>query len=105
MIELSDARLMTFTKRQPVALVRGEGLRVWDSDGKEYLDFAGGTSVPALGPGHPKVVPPLREQSATLGHVPNTSHSPQPAQPAPLPSAHSLPHRLRPPPPCAAPPP
>ena len=71
MIELSDTRLMTFTKRQPVALVRGEGLRVWDSDGKEYLDFTGGISVTALGHCHPKVVGTLREQAATLVHVSN----------------------------------
>src|ERR1700730_19269298 len=84
MIELSDTRLMTFTKRQPVALVRGEGLRVWDSDGKEYLDFTGGIAVTALGHCHPKVVGTLREQAATLLHVSNLFHIPQQAQLAEL---------------------
>ena len=45
MFELSDKHLMAFAKRHPVALVRGEGSRVWDSDGKEYLDFTGGIAV------------------------------------------------------------
>ena len=44
---------MAFTRRAPVALVRGEGVRVWDSDGKEYLDFTGGIAVTALGHCHP----------------------------------------------------
>ena len=39
LMQWSDKHLMTFAKRYPVALVRGEGVRVWDSDGKEYLDF------------------------------------------------------------------
>ncbi|HWN91250.1 MAG TPA: aminotransferase class III-fold pyridoxal phosphate-dependent enzyme, partial [Verrucomicrobiae bacterium] len=94
MIELSDTRLMTFTKRQPVALVRGEGLRVWDSDGKEYLDFTGGISVTALGHCHPKVVGTLREQAATLVHVSNIFHIPQQAQLAALLSDHSFADRV-----------
>ena len=77
MFELSDKHLMTFTKRYPVALVRGEGSRVWDSNGKEYLDFTGGIAVTALGHSHPKVVGTLREQAATLVHVSN--YLPHPA--------------------------
>ncbi|HEV8457739.1 MAG TPA: aminotransferase class III-fold pyridoxal phosphate-dependent enzyme, partial [Methylomirabilota bacterium] len=68
---------MAFTKRYPVALVRGEGVRVWDSDGKEYLDFTGGIAVTALGHNHPKVVGTIREQAATLLHVSNYFHIPQ----------------------------
>ncbi|HEV8530684.1 MAG TPA: aspartate aminotransferase family protein [Methylomirabilota bacterium] len=94
MIELSDARLMTFTKRQPVALVRGEGVRVWDSDGKEYLDFTGGIAVTALGHCHPKVVGTLREQAATLVHVSNIFHIPQQAQLAALLCDHSFADRV-----------
>ena len=90
MFELSDKHLMAFAKRHPVALVRGEGSRVWDSDGKEYLDFTGGIAVTALGHSHPKVVGTLREQAATLLHVSNLFHIPQQAQLAqlldPLPS-------------------
>ena len=94
MIELSDKHLMAFTKRQPVALVRGEGSRVWDSDGKEYLDFTGGISVTALGHSHPKVVGTLREQAATLLHVSNIFHIPQQAQLAQLLCEHSFADRV-----------
>jgi acetylornithine aminotransferase/acetylornithine/N-succinyldiaminopimelate aminotransferase len=94
MFELSDKYLMTFTKRYPVALVRGEGSRVWDSDGKEYLDFTGGIAVTALGHSHPKVVGTLREQAATLLHVSNYFHIPQQAQLAQLLCEHSFADRV-----------
>jgi acetylornithine aminotransferase/acetylornithine/N-succinyldiaminopimelate aminotransferase len=94
MFELADKHLMAFTKRQPVALVRGEGSRVWDSDGKEYLDFTGGISVTALGHSHPKVVGTLREQAATLLHVSNIFHIPQQAQLAALLCEHSFADRV-----------
>ncbi len=51
--------------------VRGEGARVWDRDGKEYLDFAGGVAVCPLGHCHPAVVEALTEQARTLIHVSN----------------------------------
>ncbi|GAB7034630.1 acetylornithine transaminase [Streptomyces sp. NPDC021749] len=54
-----------------VPLVRGEGARVWDADGKEYLDFLGGIAVNALGHAHPAVVRAVSDQIATLGHVSN----------------------------------
>jgi len=94
MFELSDKHLMTFTKRYPVALVRGEGSRVWDSNGKEYLDFTGGIAVTALGHCHPKVVGTLREQAATLVHVSNYFHIPQQAQLAQLLCEHSFADRV-----------
>ncbi len=94
MFELSDKHLMTFAKRYPVALVRGEGTRVWDSDGKEYLDFTGGIAVTALGHCHPKVVGTLREQAATLVHVSNLFHIPQQAQLAALLCEHSFADRV-----------
>jgi acetylornithine/N-succinyldiaminopimelate aminotransferase len=94
MFELSDKHLMTFTKRYPVALVRGEGSRVWDSNGKEYLDFTGGIAVTALGHSHPKVVGTLREQAATLIHVSNYFHIPQQAQLAALLCEHSFADRV-----------
>ena len=94
MVELSDKHLMTFTKRYPVALVRGEGSRVWDSNGKEYLDFTGGIAVTALGHSHPKVVGTLREQAATLVHVSNLFHIPQQAQLAQLLCEHSFADRV-----------
>lgn len=60
--------------RYPVALVRGEGCRVWDADGKEYLDFVAGLAVCNLGHCHPAVVAALREQAGKLLHVSNLYH-------------------------------
>ena len=94
MIELSDKHLMAFTKRQPVALVRGEGSRVWDSDGKEYLDFTGGIAVTALGHSHPRVVGTIREQATTLMHVSNLFHIPQQTHLAKLLCDHSFADRV-----------
>ncbi|MEU9601418.1 acetylornithine transaminase [Streptomyces sp. NPDC048109] len=57
------------TPRLP--LVRGEGSRLWDADGTEYLDFVGGIAVNALGHAHPAVVDAVSRQIASLGHVSN----------------------------------
>ncbi len=57
--------------RQPVEFVRGEGARLWDADGNEYLDFLCGIGVTSLGHCHPRVVAAAREQMATLMHVSN----------------------------------
>ncbi|WP_416976541.1 acetylornithine transaminase [Streptomyces sp. T028] len=57
------------TPRLP--LVRGEGARLWDADGKEYVDFVGGIAVNALGHAHPAVVEAVSKQIASLGHVSN----------------------------------
>ncbi|WP_415948678.1 acetylornithine transaminase [Streptomyces sp. KLOTTS4A1] len=54
-----------------MTLVRGEGLKVWDADGTEYLDFVGGIAVNALGHAHPAVVRAVGEQVATLGQISN----------------------------------
>jgi acetylornithine aminotransferase len=54
-----------------VPLVRGEGARFWDADGKVYLDFLGGIAVNSLGTGHPAVVEAVSRQIAALGHVSN----------------------------------
>ncbi len=58
-------------KQQPLALVRGEGVRVWDADGKGYLEFLGGVAVNVLGHCHPAAVAALAEQGRTLWHVSN----------------------------------
>lgn len=57
--------------RFPVALVKGSGARVWDAEGKTYLDFAAGIAVDVLGHCHPKVVEAIRVQAETLLHVSN----------------------------------
>jgi acetylornithine aminotransferase/acetylornithine/N-succinyldiaminopimelate aminotransferase len=67
---------------------------VWDSDGKEYLDFTGGIAVTALGHSHPKVVGTMREQAATLLHVSNLFYIPQQTQLAKLLCDHSFADRV-----------
>ncbi|MDR7086791.1 acetylornithine aminotransferase [Aeromicrobium panaciterrae] len=64
------AVMNTFGPPQTV-LVRGEGSRVWDADGKEYLDLLGGIAVNALGHAHPAIVDAVTTQLTTLGHISN----------------------------------
>jgi acetylornithine/N-succinyldiaminopimelate aminotransferase len=63
--------VMPTYKRAAVEFVRGEGARLWDADGKEYLDFLAGISVCSVGHCHPAVVEAVREQVGTLTHVSN----------------------------------
>ena len=58
-------------RRQPVVIVRGEGTRVWDADGKEYLDFVAGWAVDNLGHCHPVVTQAIAEQAKTLVQTSN----------------------------------
>jgi acetylornithine/N-succinyldiaminopimelate aminotransferase len=67
---VSDA-LMNNYARFPVEFVRGEGARLWDADGNEYLDFLAGISVCNTGHCHPAVVAAIREQAGSLLHVSN----------------------------------
>ncbi|MFI7455196.1 acetylornithine transaminase [Nonomuraea sp. NPDC049714] len=55
----------------PVALAKGEGTRVWDVDGKPYLDFIGGIAVTSLGHAHPALVEAVSKQVATIAHTSN----------------------------------
>ncbi|MDR3710447.1 MAG: acetylornithine transaminase [Capsulimonadaceae bacterium] len=66
-----DAYVIHTYGRLPVCFVRGEGLRLWDDTGKEYLDFLGGIAVNALGHCHPRVVKAIQDQAATLIHTSN----------------------------------
>jgi acetylornithine/N-succinyldiaminopimelate aminotransferase len=61
--------------RTPICLVRGDGMRVWDSDGREYLDFTSGLAVTALGHCHPRVTGAIQEAAGTLLHVSNIFHT------------------------------
>jgi acetylornithine/N-succinyldiaminopimelate aminotransferase len=61
--------------RHPVEFVRGEGTRLWDDEGNEYLDFLAGISVVQLGHCHPRVVRAVQEQAARLMHVGNLFHT------------------------------
>jgi predicted acetylornithine/succinylornithine family transaminase len=72
---LEDRYLMRTYARAPVVFVRGEGARLWDADGREYLDFLSGISVCSLGHCHPAVVEAVREQAGELMHVSNLFHS------------------------------
>ena len=62
--------------RLPVAMSHGKGLRVWDTDGKCYLDALAGIAVNTLGHGHPKLVPALQDQVAKMIHCCNYYHVP-----------------------------
>ena len=64
--ELESKYIMNTVERVPVTLVRGEGARVWDEDGREYLDFVGGWAVNSLGHCPPVVVKAVTEQVKTL---------------------------------------
>ena len=74
LIAASAKYLATTYARFPIVLVRGQGVRVWDADGKEYLDFVGGIAVDALGHCHPRMVETIRAQAETLIHVSNLYH-------------------------------
>jgi len=75
LMALADAHTMKTYGRYPIALVRGEGVRCWDADGKEYLDFLGGIAVNVLGHAHPAVVAAISAQAATLIHCSNLYYS------------------------------
>ncbi|MFC2072304.1 aspartate aminotransferase family protein [Chloroflexota bacterium] len=64
--ELEHKYLMHTVERVPLTLVRGEGARVWDEEGREYLDFVGGWAVNSLGHCHPMVAEAVTEQVHTL---------------------------------------
>jgi acetylornithine/N-succinyldiaminopimelate aminotransferase len=63
--------IMSTYGRYPIALVRGQGVKAWDAEGKEYLDFLGGIAVNLLGHSHPAVVTAIAEQAGKLIHTSN----------------------------------
>jgi len=69
--KLDGEHVMQTYGRIPVAFVRGEGSRLWDSEGNEYLDFLGGLAVTSLGHAHPEVADAIADQARTLLHVSN----------------------------------
>ena len=68
---LEERYLMRTYARAPVDFVRGEGARLWDSGGGEYLDFLAGISVCTVGHCNPAVVEAVREQAGKLMHTSN----------------------------------
>lgn len=71
-----DAAVMATYGRFPLALVRGEGCRVWDTQGKSYLDFVAGIATCTLGHAHPALVTTVTQQIQTLHHVSNLYYIP-----------------------------
>jgi acetylornithine aminotransferase len=74
-IEATDRTQVGVYARFPVAFVRGEGARLWDADGKPYLDFFTGLAVNNLGHAHPRVVGAIRTQSEKLLHASNVYYN------------------------------
>jgi len=71
LVALDLEHVMDTYARAPVAFVRGEGTRLWDSEGREYLDFLSGLAVTSLGHAHPAVAEAVGDQARTLAHVSN----------------------------------
>ncbi len=73
---LAQEALTPNYSRLPVAFVRGYGTRLWDTDGKEYLDFLTGIAVCGLGHCHPKLTAAIQHQASMLWHTSNLFHNP-----------------------------
>jgi acetylornithine aminotransferase len=73
---VAQPHVMTTYGRLPIALSHGRGSRVWDTDGREYLDALGGIAVNTLGHAHPRLVAALQDQVAKLIHTSNYVHIP-----------------------------
>ncbi len=74
LIKESQQYLMNTYSRQPLVLIKGRGTRVFDSEGKEYIDFVSGVAVDNLGHCNPRVVVALQKQAQRLMHVSNHYH-------------------------------
>ncbi len=70
-IDAGNRWVMKTYGRLPLALVKGSGVKVWDAEGKEYMDFVSGLAVNSLGHCHPAVVKAIQKQAETLMHVSN----------------------------------
>lgn len=81
-IQLADATLLHTYNRFPVVLERGEGVYLYDTEGKKYLDFGAGIAVCSLGYGHPVYTKALKEQIDQLTHTSNLFYHPEVAKAA-----------------------
>jgi predicted acetylornithine/succinylornithine family transaminase len=93
-IDLTSRFVANTYKRFPVAFVRGKGTRLWDGDGKEYLDFVSGLAVNNLGHCYPKVAGAIKKQAETLIHVSNLYHIAPQAELAQILCTHSFADRV-----------
>lgn len=89
-LNLTHDVVMRTYGRLPIALVKGKGARVWDAEGREYLDFLCGIAVTNLGHGYPRVTHALARQLSRLVHVSNIFHIEPQAQLAKLLVEHSF---------------
>jgi predicted acetylornithine/succinylornithine family transaminase len=87
---LADQNIMNTYRRVPIALVKGEGARLWDANGKKYLDFVAGIAVCNLGHSHPNVVKAIKKQVKSLMHVSNLYYTQPQAEVAALLVKHSF---------------
>lgn len=95
--ELKDAAakyLMQTYARQPISIVRGRGTKVYDLEGREYIDFVGGIAVNVLGHGHPDLVHAIQRQAAQLIHVSNLYYTEPQVQLAKILVEHSFADRV-----------
>jgi len=76
LIEAASPQTMNTYGRLPIALSHGQGVRLWDVNGREYLDALAGIAVNTLGHNHPKLVPALQDQISKLIHTSNYYHVP-----------------------------
>jgi acetylornithine/LysW-gamma-L-lysine aminotransferase len=75
LIALEDRHTNGCYQKRPIAIVRGRGTRLWDADGKEYIDCVGGHGVANIGHCHPKVVAAIREQAEKLLTCPESFYN------------------------------
>ena len=93
-IDKAEHVVMKTYGRYPIVAERGAGCRLWDVDGRAYLDFLAGVAVNNLGHCHPKVVKALQEQAGRLLHCSNFYHIPQQIELAEWLCAHSFAERV-----------
>jgi predicted acetylornithine/succinylornithine family transaminase len=93
-IRLTDEHIFPTYQRYPVAIVKGKGSRVWDAEGREYLDFCSGISVCNLGHRPPQVVQAVRRQLNDLMHISNLYYSEPQAELARLLTENSFADRV-----------
>ncbi|RBQ22704.1 Glutamate-1-semialdehyde 2,1-aminomutase [Candidatus Methanobinarius endosymbioticus] len=74
-IDLDSKYIIQNYGRQPIALSHGEGVIIWDTDGKQYIDFFAGLAVNVLGQSHPKVIKTIQKQAEKLIHVSNVYYT------------------------------
>ena len=90
LIALGKEKVMNTYSRLPLALVKGSGAWVWDSEGRKYLDFVTGLAVNSLGHCHPEIVEAIREQAGEILHSSNLYWIPAQVKLAQLLTEHSF---------------